>query len=273
MNDAAHQVNRNPPCLTATFEQLRQTFDPDRCYALFLDIDGTLAEFQFNPEHSFIASQTLRLISQLQLQNIAVCMVTGRSLEQAERMLTPLKLPIAATHGLEIKISPDTLISHSPKTCAIEAVKLAVYKASCHLPQLYIENKPHSVALHYRQYPHLAPDAERIMRKVAANFPMWQLQQGKCVWELVPKGHDKGSGIMSLIKHLNLEHCCPVFIGDDYSDEAGFAVMRNLGGIGIKVGLGETQAHFQLADIAAVTQFLDAFLKFCTFSSLSTHME
>ncbi len=44
----------------------------------------------------------------------------------------------------------------------------------------------------------------------------------------------------------------PVFVGDDLTDEAGFSVVNQLQGMSVKVGAGETQAHWRLADAAAV---------------------
>ncbi|MDN4022417.1 trehalose-phosphatase [Acinetobacter pittii] len=56
---------------------------------LFLDIDGTLAEFQNNPEHSFIPQQTLTTLGALDAR-CTLYFVTGRSIAQAESMLPPL---------------------------------------------------------------------------------------------------------------------------------------------------------------------------------------
>jgi len=48
----------------------------------------------------------------------------------------------------------------------------------------------------------------------------------------------------------------PLFVGDDVTDEAGFAAAQSLGGLGIKVGEGATRAHARLATPAAVRQWL-----------------
>ncbi len=48
----------------------------------------------------------------------------------------------------------------------------------------------------------------------------------------------------------------PVFVGDDLTDEAGFSVVNQLQGMSVKVGAGETQAHWRLADAAAVRTWL-----------------
>jgi trehalose 6-phosphate phosphatase len=48
----------------------------------------------------------------------------------------------------------------------------------------------------------------------------------------------------------------PVFVGDDASDEFGFASVNELGGHSIKVGAGETVAHWRLENVKAVQQWL-----------------
>ncbi len=52
----------------------------------------------------------------------------------------------------------------------------------------------------------------------------------------------------------------PVFLGDDLTDEAGFAVVNALGGHSIKVGEGPTQARERLASVTAVGEWLQRLL-------------
>ena len=49
----------------------------------------------------------------------------------------------------------------------------------------------------------------------------------------------------------------PVFIGDDLTDEKGFAVVNAMQGISIKVGEGSSQAPFRLNDVDAVYSWLE----------------
>ncbi|MCQ4010675.1 hypothetical protein FK521_29545, partial [Klebsiella pneumoniae] len=60
-------------------------------------------------------------------------------------------------------------------------------------------------------------------------------------------------GIVSMVsKRPTTEPLKEVFVGDDLTDEAGFSVVNQLQGMSVKVGAGETQAHWRLADAAAV---------------------
>ncbi|MEN2751274.1 trehalose-phosphatase [Psychrobacter sp. FBL11] len=257
-------------------------------YCLFLDIDGTLADFTLNPKDSIIPAATLSLIKDIQSCGVDIGVVTGRSLAEAKQMLSSIQVPIAATHGLEIEFdrneaqgtnydNSDTLQFDNTE---LSAIKLAIIQSCKPYKDFTIEDKPYSVALHYRQNPDLADTAYAIMAKRVKSYVNWTLQQGKYVWEAVPKGADKGAAILTLLKKMQTDHkLCPIFIGDDITDEAGFRAiqqedalsdntsMAQLGqpikGMGIKVGSGATCAHYYVHDITEVTVLLRSFLDFC----------
>ena len=49
----------------------------------------------------------------------------------------------------------------------------------------------------------------------------------------------------------------PLFVGDDVTDEFGFAMVAKLGGITIKVGPGRTRADWRLPNVSAVLAWLE----------------
>ncbi len=59
---------------------------------------------------------------------------------------------------------------------------------------------------------------------------------GKFVVEVKPSGFNKGTGIRELMKSAPFRGRQPIFIGDDVTDEAAFAVLPEFDGIGFSVG-------------------------------------
>nr|WP_313973663.1 trehalose-phosphatase [uncultured Psychrobacter sp.] len=263
-------------------------------YCLFLDIDGTLADFTLNPKDSFIPATTLTLLQNVQSHGVKIAAVTGRSLAEAKQMLAPLSLPIAATHGLEIDFE-DNDFTNNTSVSSVDSAELAIIKQalirSC-LPydDFIIEDKPYSVALHYRQNPTFADIAYRIITTIVQSHTDWIVKQGKYVWEIAPKDADKGSAILTLLKQFQANNrFCPIFIGDDITDETGFMAVQGdkhmteksrfiqnnepredsklpIKGMGMKVGYDGTEptcAHYYVNNIFEVTVLLESFLKFC----------
>ena len=248
-------------------------------YCLFLDIDGTLADFTLNPKDSVIPTSTLTLLQKIQTHGVKIAAVTGRSLAEAKQMLFPLILPIAATHGLEIAFD-DSSISNDENIVSIDTMELATIRQaiiqSCRpYNNLIIEKKPYSVALHFRQAPDLGDMAYTIMTETLKTHNNWSLKSGKYVWEVVPKGVSKGSAILTLLEKIQRPNpLCPIFIGDDITDEAGFVAVQGdsksladdsqlIKGMGIKVGCEPTSANYYVHDTHEVTVLLDSFLSFC----------
>jgi trehalose 6-phosphate phosphatase len=83
------------------------------------------------------------------------------------------------------------------------------------------------------------------------------IQEGKMMIELRASGHDKGTGIVDLMAHSPFSGTRPIFIGDDLTDEAGFAAAERRGGFGVLVGTERsTAARYRLSDVAAVHDWL-----------------
>lgn len=258
-------------------------------YALFLDLDGTLADFTLDPKDSVIPQSTIKLLQQIQSCGVKIAIITGRSLAEAKQMLSPLMLPIAATHGLEITFYNSTTdastMSDDKKSLnatdiayvnstELAAIKQDIVRSSYPYSDLSIEDKPYSVALHFRKNPALADIAYNIATNTLKNHSDWELKPGKYVWEIVPKGANKGAAIVSLLKKMSANNeFCPIFIGDDVTDEAGFIAVQEVcsstgkdhkvKGMGIKVGSETSCAHYRVNDIFEVTVLLSSFLRFC----------
>jgi len=63
----------------------------------------------------------------------------------------------------------------------------------------------------------------------------FELLQAHMLWEVRPRGVDKGSAVQALMARAPFAGRQPVFIGDDVTDEDGMRAARALGGAGLRV--------------------------------------
>lgn len=234
-----------------------------RDYALFLDIDGTLADFQDDPAAVTLPATLLELLSQLQQQTHgALALISGRSVEDLQRLIRGHTLCCLGLHGLtQNACCPGGAIRPLPAAEIATLREQSLTFCQRH-PGVTIEDKSLGLALHYRRSPHwqsaVQQFAQGYMRQCRGQSEFVVLQ-GKMVVEFRPAGADKGKAIARMLQHSPFRHRIPLFIGDDVTDEAGFAVVNRVGGVSIKCGAGPSGAQFRLADVAAVSSWLAEF--------------
>ncbi|MRD48733.1 trehalose-phosphatase [Caenimonas koreensis] len=213
--------------------------------ALFLDFDGTLVDIAPQPDEVLVPSGLSPALESLQHSlGGAVAIISGRPIEQVDAYLAPLRLPSAGVHGAERRDASGeiTLLS----TYSLERVEEVVQALAARHPDLRIEIKRGSIALHYRQAPQLEAECIAAMEAAVAQSPGVTLLRGKMVAEAKPGGASKGLAIEAFMKEAPFAGRSPVFIGDDITDEVGFATVQRMHGMGVKVGAGTSVAWQRL---------------------------
>ena len=235
-----------------------------RGWAIFLDIDGTLLEHAERPDAVRADAALGRLLAELnEVTGGALALISGRAVAELDLLFAPLRLAVAGQHGIERRDARRTVHRH---TFPLEPLRRAARQlgefAAGHAG-LLLEDKGHSLALHYRLAPELAAAArEAVTQALAALGPAFELQSGKLVYEIKPGGRDKGTAIQEFLAEAPFAGRLPVFIGDDATDEYGFAIVNRADGHSIKVGPGASIARWRLADAAAVRRWLDAYVAY-----------
>jgi len=224
--------------------------------ALFLDLDGTLAPFSPSPGAvgPDRARNTLlaRLADRLQGR---LAIVSGRAIADIDRILDRSVIAAAGVHGLERRLACGSLVM-PPAHPKVGTAHAALVEFAATTPGLLLENKGYSVALHYRGAPAAEPAAREFMRRLAAETGL-TLQEGVMVAELRTPGADKGEAIRAFMTEKPFLGGHPVFIGDDLTDEHGFAAVAEMGGTAILVGPPRaTGAAWRLDDVPAVLNWL-----------------
>lgn len=227
--------------------------------ALFLDFDGTLVELAPEPDAIVIPPDLVALLAALRERlGGALAVVSGRAVGAIDTFLHPLDLPVAGVHGSERRTAAgDLVLLPTPSLDTVEQAAAQLLHAH---PALAVEPKRGAVALHYRLAPQLQDLCRRTMEEAVAASPGVTLLHGKMVFEAKSSMATKGKAIAAFMQEPPFAGRRPVFLGDDTTDEAGFAVAQELGGTGIKVGQGETLAHHRIGGPADVRAGLAAWL-------------
>ncbi len=223
--------------------------------ALFLDFDGTLAELAPRPEAVVVPRDLVAVLQQLHERlGGALALVTGRAQADIEPLLAPLHIPAAFEHGAVRRCAEGRLVLADAPDLS-RALSAARRLAERH-PGLLVEHKRTAMALHYRLAPELQDLCNSTLAEAIAQQPHLQLLRGKAVVEVKLARVSKGLAIEAFMAEAPFKGREPVFAGDDVTDEAGFEVVQRLGGIGIKVGEGQSQASLRIAHPLALRAWL-----------------
>lgn len=229
-----------------------------RGVALFLDLDGVLAPIVARPEDVAPTTERTALMRALQAAlGGRLAVISGRTIADLDRILDGAVPALAGVHGLERRLSDGRLWRAEPST-ALDRARAALEPLTRDWPGVVIEEKGLSVGVHYRA----APDAEAAVREtVEALTPSDDLvaQWGQMVAELRTPGPDKGDALAAFMAEPPFSGARPVFVGDDLTDEHGFAAAAAAGGFGVLVGPERpTAARKRLESTEAVYDWLSA---------------
>jgi trehalose 6-phosphate phosphatase len=209
-----------------------------RTSAVLLDVDGTLLDLADTP-HSVAVPQRLKhALKALALQSGgATSFVSGRSLADLDRLFEPLRLAAVAGHGAELRVPGSAPPQHYEAAIPPELRRRLMEFGASH-EGLILEDKGYSLALHYRLVPQWGAVVHAAVAAICADYSQCELDvlDGKFVVEVKPSGFNKGTGIRELMKSAPFRGRRPIFIGDDVTDEAAFAVLPEFGGLGFSVG-------------------------------------
>jgi len=223
--------------------------------ALFLDFDGTLADLAPRPELVRVEPElvgTLRMLHE-RLDG-ALAIISGRPIAELDQFLEPLRLPAAGVHGAEWRNGGEQRVQ-GPAPALVRLLPRLEALVRTH-PGLLLERKSVAVAIHYRAVPELEGVVHAEIADALRHAKGLEALPGKMVVEIKPAGIDKGGAISAFMRLPPFAQRLPLFAGDDVTDEAGFAVVRALGGVGVLVGQRDTLASTSVTGPAALRCWL-----------------
>lgn len=231
---------------------LRSTADT----ALFLDFDGTLVEIVARPDRVQVARSLPPLIEDLSHRlGGRLALVSGRALEALDRLLGPIDVAMAGSHGGEFRPAGSTEV-HPLAEPLPDGIALPLGRFARAHGELLVERKPFSMAVHYRDHPAMREPLLAEARRLAAGHGAG-VTEGKMVVEVVMPGSDKGNAVASFMAMALFAGTRPYFVGDDATDEDAFRAVACYGGGGVLVGaMRPTAARWRLDSVQSVHGWL-----------------
>lgn len=231
-------------------------------WALFLDVDGCLLDFAAAPEEVRVPEGLVDAIAAWARRlDGAVALVSGRSLDTLDALFPELQdLPAAGLHGLERRDGRGHRQPPPSPPAALADILAEAHRVAVGYPGAIVETKGPNLALHWRRAPQAAQALRAFASAALPRLPGYRLQAGDHVVELRPGGDiDKGSAILAFLADAPFRGRVPVFLGDDLTDERGFAAVNAHGGVSVLVGdRADSAARHALRDPAAVRAWLAA---------------
>jgi trehalose 6-phosphate phosphatase len=209
---------------------------PERA-AILLDVDGTLAPIVSRPEQASVPEATRGELRRLAGRYALVACVSGRTGDDARRLVGVEGIRYVGSHGLEL--SPDA---------ARWSEEIHRFAAGVEWP---VEDKGLTVSFHYRDaededaaLEYLEEVAERA--RVAGLVPRF----GRKVLEIRPPVEaDKGTAVATLLEEAKLQRA--LYAGDDTTDLDAFRALQGLE-VGIRVAVSSDEAPTELVSAADI---------------------
>lgn len=215
-----------------------------------LDFDGTIAPIVPHPDDAQLIPAARPVIEALAKRNdTEIALISGRSLDDLRSRVAVERVYYAGNHGLEIH-GPDlddTVAGALELVPRVQECLQALETAVGSIDGIFLENKQLSLSVHYRMIddPALQKYVEAEVEAVYRAHPAGlRLTTGKRVREIRPDiDWHKGKALLYIIKEIESIRGpvrLPVFVGDDKTDEDGFAA---LSAFGAGVLVGPSDAH------------------------------
>jgi len=245
--------------------------DPARAFALrlselaaterllvALDFDGTISGFVDDPADAHVVPKAAEAIARLEAQpDTWVAYVSGRPLESLARVTrSDASALLIGSHGVEVRLDGGRvdLGLDAAERARLDELQHALQGIVDATPDAMLEHKPVGYGVHTRLVePAAVPGVHAAARTAAARIGGFLERDGKDILEFSARDATKGDGVNRLREHVGASGV--LYAGDDVTDEDGFRALRETD-IGVKVGEGDTDAGFRVADVDAVATLL-----------------
>lgn len=210
-----------------------------RTPVMFLDYDGTLTPIVATPDKALLSEDMRDTVARLS-KRYTTAIVSGRATDDVRAKVKLDQLMYAGSHGFEIYMpGGEVIVNQEARNIrpVIDRVYESLRDKLKDIPGALVEHVKYTISAHYRLVDERrVGDLEAIVDDVLRHETQLRKTCGKKVFELRPRiDWDKGKAVNWILDTLNVkETACPIYIGDDTTDEDAFRVLKNVG-LGIVV--------------------------------------
>ncbi len=238
------------------------------CLLLF-DYDGTLSPLVCHPDRAELSARTRQALTLLNTRpGTTVGVVSSRALSDLRRRVG-LPLPVfAGSGGLEIETGGGLQlypISVGYKL-TLAAAANALADAVGRFPGTWVERKPATMSVHFRELPQAtAPAFLASVADLLNGFPEFEFREVSDAIEVTPAGGwHKGTAVETAthyVRRTTGRNPLAVYFGDAANDEEAMTAVRAAGGLSVGVGPTPPAAEYHLPDPHAVTDWIEEVLR------------
>ena len=235
---------------------IKKSFDDSKKRLVILDYDGTIVEFNENPELAIPPQSLLDLIKKLNNQkNTHVVIVSGRDKKFLNKWFGEIPVMLIAEHGHYQRTDNSWIKKLKISNSWMEDLIPLFETFTDRTPGTFIERKKNSLVWHYRKSdPELASDRVVEFKTVLSSLISEELQildLNKAI-EIISVRINKGLSISNILKN---DYDFIICIGDDISDEYMFDSLPD-NSFSIKVGNKNTNAKYHIQNPLEVRKLL-----------------
>ncbi len=210
---------------------------------LFLDYDGTLADFAPTPDDVEPDRAIIDLLERLSRNpTIRVVVLSGRRLEHTQRLLPVPGIFLAGTYGIELMTPTGKIIQRVELNTirpALERIEPQWAQIIGGRKDFFLEDKGWALALHARfagdqEAEQVLTLARQAIDKIS-HLHRFRILGGHKFLEIAPRLANKKETVSYLLDQYPLPDAHLLYIGDDDKDEEAFPVIHAHQGVAIKV--------------------------------------
>lgn len=210
---------------------------------LFLDYDGTLADFAPTPDYIEPDPALISLIEHLaRKENIRVSILSGRRLAHLRQLLPVRGVILAGTYGIELLDETGQIIQclkYAELRPTLETIKPEWEELIQGRDGFYLEDKGWALALHARfaetvQAEHVIARAIQMLKDRVPSEE-FRILGGHKFLEIAPRLASKREAVAYLLDQYGTSDTRLLYIGDDDKDEEAFPIIHAHGGKAVKV--------------------------------------